>query len=168
MSERQAEPIVEQIPIDLITVINPRLRNRRSFREIVDNIAKLGLKKPITVARRDAPDGPRYDLVCGQGRLEAYQSLGQTTIPAIVKEAKTDDCLLQSLVENCARRKHDPLDLFHDIGGMKQRGYSDGQIATKTGLTLAYVKVRHSSSRERRAATAACSRDRADPAHRRD
>lgn len=140
MSERQAEPIVEQIRIDLITVINPRLRNRRSFREIVDNISKLGLKKPITVARRDAPDGPRYDLVCGQGRLEAYQSLGQTTIPAIVKEAKTDDCLLQSLVENCARRKHDPLDLFCDIGGMKQRGYGDGQIATKTGLTLAYVK----------------------------
>lgn len=135
-----SDPIVEEIPIDRISVINPRVRNRRSFREVVDSIAHLGLKKPITVARRDGPDGPTYDLICGQGRLEAYQSLGQTTIPAIVKEAEPEDCLLQSLVENCARRKHDPLDLLRDIGGMKERGYDEGAIAEKTGLTLAYVK----------------------------
>ncbi len=135
-----SDPIVEEIPIDRISVINPRVRNRRSFREVVDSIAHLGLKKPSTVARRDGPDGPTYDLICGQGRLEAYQSLGQTTIPAIVKEADAEDCLLQSLVENCARRKHDPLDLLRDIGGMKERGYDEGAIAGKTGLTLAYVK----------------------------
>ena len=140
MTEVEKEPAVEQIPIELIAVINPRVRNRRSFKEIVENIAQLGLKKPITVARRIGPDGPRYDLICGQGRLEAYQSLGQTVIPAIVKDVETQDCLLQSLVENCARRKHDPLDLLRDIGGMKQRGYRDTEIATKTGLTLAYVK----------------------------
>lgn len=140
MTEIEKEPAVEEIPIELITVINPRVRNRRSFKEIVENIAQLGLKKPITVARRIGPDGPRYDLICGQGRLEAYQSLGQTVIPAIVKDVETQDCLLQSLVENCARRKHDPLDLLRDIGGMKQRGYRDTEIATKTGLTLAYVK----------------------------
>ena len=140
MTEVEKEPAVEQIPIELIAVINPRVRNRRSFKEIVENIAQLGLKKPITVARRIGADGPRYDLICGQGRLEAYQSLGQTVIPAIVKDVETQDCLLQSLVENCARRKHDPLDLLRDIGGMKQRGYRDTEIATKTGLTLAYVK----------------------------
>ncbi len=140
MTEIVKEPAVEQIPVDLITVINPRVRNRRSFKDIVENIAQLGLKKPITVARRIGPDGPRYDLICGQGRLEAYQSLGQTVIPAIVKDVDTQECLLQSLVENCARRKHDPLDLLRDIGGMKHRGYRDTEIAAKTGLTLAYVK----------------------------
>ena len=65
------------IPIDRITVINPRVRNKKIFKEIISNIAELGLKKPITVTRRDDTDGPRYDLVCGQGRLEAYQALGQ-------------------------------------------------------------------------------------------
>lgn len=140
MIQHDQGKIVEVIPIDLITVINPRVRNRRSFREIVDNIAELGLKKPITVSRRDGPDGRRYDLICGQGRLEAYRSLGQTTIPAIVRVAETEDCLIQSLVENCARRKHDPVSLLQDIGSLKQRGYSDDQIAKKTGLTVAYVK----------------------------
>ena len=139
-TETEIEPIAELIPIDLITVINPRVRNPRSFKEIVENISQVGLKKPITVARRIGPEGPRYDLICGQGRLEAYRSLGQTTIPAIVKMAKPHECLLQSLVENCARRKHDPLDLLRDISRMKQRGYRDAEIASKTGLTLAYVK----------------------------
>ena len=140
MTEQRKEDLVEEIPIDRIAVINPRVRNRRSFREVVGSIEQLGLKKPITVARRHGADGLRYDLICGQGRLEAYQSLGQTTIPAIVRDAETEDCLLQSLVENCARRKHDSLDLLRDIGGLKQRGYDDGEIAAKTGLRLAYVK----------------------------
>ena len=140
MIQHDQGKIVEAIPIDLITVINPRVRNRKSFRDIVDNISELGLKKPITVSRRDGPDGLCYDLICWQGRLEAYRSLGQTTIPAIVRVAETEDCLIQSLVENCARRKHDPVSLLHDIGSLKHRGYADAQIAKKTGLTVAYVK----------------------------
>lgn len=140
MKKGQQPETIQLIPIDRIAVINPRVRNRKSFKDIVENIGAIGLKKPITVARRDTSDGPRYDLVCGQGRLEAYQSLGETTIPAIVREADTEECLLQSLVENCARRRHDPAELLHDVTGLKQRGYRDAQIAEKTGLTLAYVK----------------------------
>ena len=131
---------VELIPIERITVINPRVRNKKIFKEIVANIAELGLKKPITVTRLDDADGPRYALVCGQGRLEAYQALGQHEIPALFVEANTEDCLVMSLVENLARRQHRPIDLLHDIEGLKQRGYNDTTIARKTGLTIEYVK----------------------------
>src|SRR5581483_6406860 len=65
---------VQLIPIEHITVVNPRVRNQRVFKGIIENIAEIGLKKPITVTRRSSPDGPRYDLVCGQGRLEAFQA----------------------------------------------------------------------------------------------
>jgi ParB family chromosome partitioning protein len=128
------------IPVERITVINPRVRNKRIFKEIVANIAELGLKRPITVSRRDDPDGPRYDLVCGQGRLEAYQALGQLEIPAIVVDADTEDCMVMSLVENLARRQHRAIDLLHDIEGLKRRGYNDTTIARKTGLTIEYVR----------------------------
>jgi ParB family transcriptional regulator, chromosome partitioning protein len=131
---------VQLIPIDRITVINPRIRGRKSFKGIVENVGSVGLKKPITVARRDSGEGTRYDLVCGQGRLEAYEALGETHIPAIVRDAEIEECLLHSLVENCARRRHDPVELLHDVTGLKQRGYTDIQIAEKTGLTLAYVR----------------------------
>ena len=102
---------IRLIPIELITVIDPRVRNKKIFKEIVSNIAELGLKRPITVSRREDEDGPRYALVCGQGRLEAYQALGQHEIPAIVVKADTEDCLVMSLVKNLARRQHRAIDL---------------------------------------------------------
>src|SRR5258707_5019997 len=112
--EGQVHQTVELIPVDRITVFNPRVRNKKIFKDIVANIAQLGLKKPITVTKRNDPDGPRYDLVCGQGRLEAYQALGQTKIPALIISAGTEDCAVMSLVENFARRQHRAIDLLHD------------------------------------------------------
>lgn len=130
---------VEMIPIERITILNPRVRSQKNFKEIVDNIAQLGLKKPITVTRRAEAGGPFYDLVCGQGRLEAYKILGQAEVPALVVTADPEDCLVASLVENCARRHHRAIDLLHDIHGMRERGYSLSEIARKTGLSLEYV-----------------------------
>lgn len=127
------------IPVDRVNVVNPRVRNKKSFRDIVDNIAKIGLKKPITVTRRMEADGPFYDLVCGQGRLEAFKALGQSEVPALVVAADQEDCLIASLVENCARRQHRAIDLLQDIRGMQERGYSNPVIARKTGLSLEYV-----------------------------
>jgi ParB family chromosome partitioning protein len=140
MKKPKQAQAVEMIPIECITVINPRVRNKKIFKEIISNIAELGLKKPITVTRRQDADGPRYDLVCGQGRLEAYQVLGQCEIPALVVEADTEDCLVMSLVENLARRQHRAIDLLHDVEGLKRRGYSDAAIARKTGLSIEYVR----------------------------
>jgi ParB family chromosome partitioning protein len=95
---------VKTISIDQIRFLNPRFRNRRNFQEIVRSIADVGLKRPITVSpRKSEADTASYDLVCGQGRIEAFIQLGQTEIPAIVIEAAESDCLVMSLVENCAR-----------------------------------------------------------------
>lgn len=132
---------LETIPIERIDVINPRARNKKIFKEIISNIADIGLKRPITVARREDADGPRYALVCGQGRLEAYQALGQKEIPANIIEANMEDCMVMSLVENLARRQHRSIDLLHDIEGLKSRGYNDTAIARKTGLTIEYIKA---------------------------
>jgi ParB family chromosome partitioning protein len=130
---------VEMIPIERITVLNPRARNQRVFNEIVENIAQVGLKRPITVTRRAEADGPFYDLVCGQGRLEACRELGHSDVPALVVSADEEDCLVSSLVENCARRQHHAVDLLQDVRGMKDRGHSTGDIARKTGLSYEYI-----------------------------
>lgn len=138
--DQEAAAHVELIPIDQIALVSPRVRNKKIFKEIVANIAEIGLKRPITVARRPGADGDRYDLVCGQGRLEAYRSLGQKEIPALVIDADQEDCMVMSLVENLARRQHRAIDLLHDIQGLKERGYDEADIAGKTGLTLEYVR----------------------------
>lgn len=131
---------VQMIPLEQIAVANPRARNQKAFRLIVESIANVGLKKPITVRHRakthtDAP----YDLVCGQGRLEAYQCLGEIKIPSIVVDVEEEDALVMSLVENLARRQHQPLELLHGIDALKKRGYSDKLVAKKTGLSYEYV-----------------------------
>ena len=135
------EPIpVEMIPVNQITVANPRIRNQKVFRQLVDSISKVGLKKPITVSRsKNGSEIRTYELVCGQGRLEAFMSLGEPEIPAIVVNATKEDRLIMSLVENVARRKHKPLELLYDIGELRKRGYTDKEIADKTGLSYEYV-----------------------------
>src|SRR6202789_549195 len=133
-------PIVQMIPTNQINILNPRSRNRVAFQGMVTNISNLGLKRPITVARRDQPsDGKPYDLVCGQGRLEAFIALGQTEIPAIVREASREECFLMSLVENIARRQIRPLELLREIDSLKSRGYSTAEIARKIDIAKSYV-----------------------------
>jgi ParB family chromosome partitioning protein len=128
---------VQMVAVDAITVLNPRARNKRVFHELITSIAHLGLKKPITVSLRPSDAG--YDLVCGQGRLEAFVALGQSEIPAIVIEASEEDCYVMSLVENLARRHPGSLELMREIGTLKERGYTNAEIAAKIDFTPDYI-----------------------------
>ncbi len=127
---------IRDIPIDQIVILNPRSRNKRMFMTIVTNIEHLGLKRPITVTPN--ADG-KYDLVCGQGRLEAYQALGASTIPAIIINATKEDRYLMSLVENIARRRHKAPELLKEITTLSGRGYTAEQISKKLDLDRPYV-----------------------------
>jgi ParB family transcriptional regulator, chromosome partitioning protein len=131
---------IEMIPIAQIRLLNPRARNKVKFQDIVTNISRIGLKKPLTIARRDSEDSV-YDLVCGQGRLEAFVALGQTEVPAIIVEAPKEDRYLMSLVENLARRPPSSIELVREIQTQRERGYSQTQIAAKLGLSDGYVSL---------------------------
>jgi ParB family chromosome partitioning protein len=131
---------IQTIPIDSINVLNPRVRNQKVFHDIADNIVRVGLKRPITVTPcRSGASGKDYDLVCGQGRLEAFAAVGQTEIPAIVIEATEHEALVMSLVENLARRQHRGIDLLHAMSVLQQQGYSASIIAAKTGVSVEWV-----------------------------
>jgi ParB family chromosome partitioning protein len=122
-------------------VVNPRARGKVKFKQIVDNIATLGLKKPITVTpRRSRDGGPQYDLVCGQGRLEAFQALGQREVPAFVVQASKEEAMLMSLAENLARRVRTALEIMAGIATLKDHGYTHAEIGAKTGLSTTYVQ----------------------------
>ena len=131
--------IIREVEISAIEVLNPRERNQKVFQELVESIRLLGLKKPITVAERSGPDGPRYVLVCGQGRMEAFQALGQVAIPAQVIEATDDEAFVMSLVENIARHTPRTVELLEAIRSLKKRGHSVAAISRKIGLDSSYV-----------------------------
>jgi ParB family transcriptional regulator, chromosome partitioning protein len=130
---------VESIAIQDIHILNPRSRSKRLHRELIENIRIVGLKRPVTVSRRQGEEREPYDLVCGQGRLEALQALGYTTVPAIVVDVTEEDCLVMSLVENVARRAHPGIDLMREVGRLHERGHSDAEIGNIIGVSASYV-----------------------------
>ncbi len=133
---------VVMVPVKAVRVPNPRVRDRKRFERIVRNIDAVGLKRPITVTEgpRDTDGEATYDLVCGQGRLEAFQALGQAEIPAFVRKLTKTDSLIASLVENIARRRVRAIDQIRLIQWMAEQGNSLAEIARKTGLAEGYLE----------------------------
>lgn len=131
---------IPSIPIAEIRILNPRARNKHTFNGIVSNIESVGLKRPITVFRRPPEaDGTQYDLVCGQGRLEAVAALGETHIPAVVTEASLKERYLMSLVENIARKRPPQSALVREVQRLRDQGDKNVAIAKKLGLGKTYI-----------------------------
>jgi ParB family chromosome partitioning protein len=124
---------VQMIPIDRIRILNPRHRDRKKFDLIVQSIKNLGLKKPVQVSVRaaDEEEGPGYDLVCGQGRIEAFRALGYREIPAVVVEISKEDRLLRSLAENMARRNPAPIEMLTEVERLKKEGLTLHEISAR-------------------------------------
>ena len=129
------------IPIDQIRILNPRHRDRKKFEAVLESIKNLGLKKPIQVSLRgNGQNGDAgYDLVCGQGRIEAFLALGHREIPAIVVDVSPEERLLRSLVENIARRRPSPMELIYEIERLREVGYTIEQVASKLDVSVKMV-----------------------------
>ena len=132
---------IERIPVSQIRIVNPRSRNQFTFRAVINNIEAVGLKKPITVCcRKPDKEGTRYDLVCGQGRLEAVIALGGKEIPAIITEATLKERYLMSLIENVARSRPRTSELLGEVRRLKKAGATNVAIAKTLGLGHTYIE----------------------------
>lgn len=132
---------IAEIPISAIRVANARSRSKGKWQTIVQSISAVGLKRPVTVIQRPAPDneGRVYDLVCGQGRVEAVAAIGEETIPAIIIDVPQDELLLMSLVENIARHPPSNGAMLQEVRILRGKGYSIDQVATKLGVDRSYI-----------------------------
>lgn len=131
---------VQLIPVSEINILNPRVRNRIIAAEIHHNIRTLGLKRPITVTpQTETKNGKKYNLVCGQGRLDAFIEAGEKEIPALVIDVSSEDAHIMSLIENIARRNNSSLELLQSIKFLKNQGYNESEIAAKTTLGREYI-----------------------------
>lgn len=139
MKSSKKKSHIQMIAIEQIHILNPRVRNQKVFKSIAANITTVGLKRPITVKKGSTAEGKDFDLVCGQGRMEAFIACGQKKIPAIVIDASEEEALMMSLVENLARRHHRSLDLLQAFEVMQKQGYDAKAIAEKTGMTVEYI-----------------------------
>lgn len=127
---------VRLVPLDQIRLVNPRERNRKRFSQMVANIGAVGLKKPVSA--RLAPDGI-YELVCGQGRIEAFRELGEPAIPVVVLDVTREELLLMSLIENGASSQISTMESLAELSALRDQGMSFREIGAQVGMSTKNV-----------------------------
>jgi ParB family chromosome partitioning protein len=130
----------EEIPLDKIKIINPRQRDKEQFDMNVESIDHVGLMKPIRVNDKFLERTGMYELICGQGRLQAYQKLGRTTIIAQVVTCNRKEAYLESLIENLARTKPGSMEFAEELKRLHDEGLTFAQIAHIACKTERYIK----------------------------
>ena len=135
MSERKHR----MIPVDQITVLNTRDRDKQQFAENVRSIEEVGQRKPIVVNGRYLEKTGMYELVCGEGRLLAQKRLGKTEIAAEVIDCDRKRALLCSLVENIARVPPGTMWFAREMKRMRDAGLSCMEIGVIVGKHHTYV-----------------------------
>ena len=122
-----------QIPVDKIVVINSRQRDQTRFQESIRSISELGLYNPICVNERNLKKTGKYELVYGEGRLEAYRQLGMPDIDSQIIDVDDEVALQSGLAENFTRSPKSVIDFARRILQMYERGMSYAELARITG-----------------------------------
>ena len=114
--------------------------------ELADSIREHGLLQPLVVTRIPEeemvafpPDEPHptYQLIAGERRYKASQIVGLTSVPAVIKDANTQQMLELALIENIQRADLNPIE--------EARAYK--QLIDEFSLTQEQVAKRVGKSR---------------------
>ncbi|MGH7547020.1 MAG: ParB/RepB/Spo0J family partition protein [Gemmatimonadales bacterium] len=109
--EAEREGSLAELPIAEIRP-NPYQPRRdvdpAALEELKASIMKAGLLQPVVV--RAARDNGGYELIAGERRLRACQSLGWERIPAVKREVDDRTVLTLALIENLQRDDLSPVD----------------------------------------------------------
>jgi ParB family chromosome partitioning protein len=127
---------VRQIPIGQIVpcAFQPRKDfQKESIDELAESIKANGIVQPLLVRQ----SGNSYELIAGERRWRAAQSLGLSEVPAIVRAATDAQALELALVENLQRENLNPIE--------EALGYS--QLQEQFHLTQEEISIRVGKSR---------------------
>ena len=116
----------------------PRMRIEEStLEELKASIKRSGVIEPVIV--RPAAHGT-YELVAGERRLRASQSLGIEEIPAVIKTLSDKEALEFSLIENVQRENLNPLEEAKGYNRLLEEfGYTQEDVASAVGRDRATI-----------------------------
>jgi len=104
--------------------------------ELADSIRAEGLLQPIVVR---AADG-KYQLIAGERRWRAFQSLKLKTIPARVVQAGNASAATMTLIENLQREGLNPVEEAHGYASLvRDFDLTQEQVAERVGKGRATV-----------------------------
>ena len=126
--------------------------NPESIKELAQSIKEKGVIQPLLVRRK----GDYYELIAGERRLRACNSLAIKEIPIIVKDVDDRDSLEYALIENIQRESLNPIEEAHayqhliDKFQVTQEKISEviGKARTTIANTLRLLKLPHEIQEE--------------------
>lgn len=136
--------MIREIPLGDIQIgeVNVRKHSRdKGIEELAASIQAVGLLQPVVL--RGTFGKPRYDLIVGQRRYLAHQSLGRPSIRAIFEDPQMSDtdALIRSLTENAQRVELNHADAAEAVTRLyNEFGRDDRKVAQVSGLSLQMVR----------------------------
>jgi len=126
--------------------------DQTSIAELAQSIKEKGVIQPLLVRRK----GDSYELIAGERRLRAANSLGLKEIPIIVRDVSDQDSLELALIENIQREGLNPIEEAHayqhlmDKFQITQEKISEalGKARTTITNTLRLLKLPHEIQQE--------------------
>ena len=131
---------VVMIPVDQI--IPNRFQPRQRFdptaiTELAQTIEEHGLLQPI-VLRQYEPD--HYEIIAGERRFRAVNSLKWTEVPAIVEEMSDDETASMALIENLQREELSAIEEAHAYQQLMTLNHmTQAQLAEGIGKSQGFV-----------------------------
>ncbi len=126
--------------------------DQTSIEELAQSIKEKGVIQPLLVRRK----GDSYELIAGERRLRAANSLGLKDIPIIVRDVSDQDSLELALIENIQREGLNPIEEAHayqhlmDKFQVTQEKISEvlGKARSTITNTLRLLKLPHEIQQE--------------------
>ena len=126
--------------------------DQQSIEELAQSIKEKGVIQPLLVRRK----GDSYELIAGERRLRAANSLGLKEIPIIVRDVSDQDSLELALIENIQREDLNPIEEAHayqhlmDKFQVTQEKISEvlGKARSTITNTLRLLKLPHEIQQE--------------------
>lgn len=110
--------------------------NEEKLTELKESIEKNGLLQPIVVKK--AVKG--YYIIAGERRFRAFELLGKTTIPAIVKDMSDEEMMVFAVLENLQREDLTALEEAESYKNlMDKMDLTQEELAKKLAKSRPYI-----------------------------
>jgi ParB family chromosome partitioning protein len=132
-----------KLPIELI---RPNPRNpRRAFHaddleELAKSIREKGIVQPIVVRPVAGAAGTAFEIIAGERRWRAAQSVGMHEVPVVVLDVDDKEALELAIIENVQRADLNPIE--EGLGYQRlisEFSYSQGDLAKVIGKSRPHV-----------------------------
>lgn len=142
LSPDREVPVTQPSHLVPINSIDPNPLQPRTYfdeaklAELAQSITENGLVQPLVVRKK----GPRYELIAGERRWRAAQSVGLSEVPITVLDVPDDKLLELALIENIQREELNPIEEAQAYQKLIETiGLTQDVLAKRVGRDRSYI-----------------------------